>query len=73
VAHLELRERALLRGVLVRVALMVGAVLAVLVIGGFLITPSLGIGALVGAVLFAVILIIAGRSQEAPEEGGYED
>jgi hypothetical protein len=63
----------LLRGVLVRVALIVGAVLVILVVGGFMITPSLGIGALVGAILASVILVIAMRSEGSPKDGDYED
>lgn len=63
----------MLRGVLVRVALIVGAVLVILVVGGFMITPSLGIGALVGAILASVILVIAMRSEGSPKDGDYED
>lgn len=58
---------------LVRVALIVGAVLVILVVGGFMITPSLGIGALVGAILASVILVIAMRSEGSPKDGDYED
>lgn len=56
-----------------RVVLIVGGIFAVLIVGGFLVSPSLGVGALVGAAFTSVVLAVALRTRQRPEDESHED